>query len=232
MGSDRILVVDDHAEMMSLLQDALGDAGYQVDVAKGGEAAIQRLQARPFDLVLTDLRMEHTDGFDVLAAAHRLNPELPVLIMTAFGAVESAVEAMRRGAAFYFTKPFQLTEVLLLVQRVLEEQRLKVENRHLRRLASQQSSLGELIGESEVMRHLFQLVERVASSPAPALLRGESGTGKDIPVLTQTASVNQLNEFNQAPVLLLSFFYTGLLLNHPANRLPNNLGNAGTLCLR
>jgi two-component system response regulator HydG len=180
MANERILVVDDHPEMVSLLRDALTDAGFQVVTATGGDEAISCLRESPFDVVLTDLRMSQTDGFDVLGAARSVNPELPVLIMTAFGNVDSAVEAMKRGAFHYFTKPFQLDEVLLLVDRALAEERLRVENRHLRRAAQDRSLLGEMVGQSQVMKQLFDLVERVASSPAPALLRGESGTGKEL----------------------------------------------------
>src|SRR5688500_4794631 len=94
----RILVVDDHVEMGRMLQDPLTDEGYEVELATGGAEAIRLVRSRPFDAVLCDLRMEEVDGFDVLAAAKAVEPELPVLLMTAFGNVESAVEAMRRGA--------------------------------------------------------------------------------------------------------------------------------------
>jgi len=176
----RILVVDDHVEMGRMLQEPLQDEGYTVELATGGAEAIALLRSRPFDAVLCDLRMEQVDGFDVLAAARAVEPELPVLLMTAFGNVESAVEAMRRGAWHYFTKPFRLDEVLIYLGRALEERRLREENRALRQAASGRSGLGAMVGRSASMRGLYELVEHVAHSSAPVLLRGESGSGKEL----------------------------------------------------
>jgi two-component system response regulator HydG len=124
--------------------------------------------------------MEQVDGFDVLAAVRQADPALPVLIMTAFGGVENAVEAMRRGATHYFTKPFRLDEVLLYVQRAIAERRLREENRALRQAVGDRSSYAALIGHSAPMRALYELIERVAHSPAPVLVRGESGSGKEL----------------------------------------------------
>ncbi|HLL04395.1 MAG TPA: sigma-54 dependent transcriptional regulator [Myxococcaceae bacterium] len=175
-----ILVVDDHVEMGRMLQEPLQDEGYTVELATGGAEAIALLRSRPFDAVLCDLRMEQVDGFDVLAAARAVEPELPVLLMTAFGNVESAVEAMRRGAWHYFTKPFRLDEVLIYLRRALEERRLREENRALRQAASGRSGLGAMVGRSASMRGLYELVDHVAHSSAPVLLRGESGSGKEL----------------------------------------------------
>jgi two-component system response regulator HydG len=180
MSEARILVVDDHVEMGRMLADPLRDEGFEVELATGGAEAIAALRAGPFDAVICDLRMEQVDGFDVLAAARTVDPELPVLIMTAFGAVESAVEAMKRGAFHYFTKPFRLDEVLLAVRRALEQRRLRAENRALRQVATERSRFASLIGSSPAMRALFELVERVAASSAPVLIRGESGSGKEL----------------------------------------------------
>jgi two-component system response regulator HydG len=179
-SSARILVVDDHVEMGEMLKEPLTDAGYSVDVADSGEEAIAWLRTRLYDVVLCDLRMKEVDGLDVLAAALKLDPGLPVLLMTAFGAVESAVEAMKRGAYHYLTKPFRLDEVLLYVGRALEERRLRAEHRNLKRQAADRSGLGSLIGRSAPMRTLYELVERVAHSEAPVLVRGESGSGKEL----------------------------------------------------
>ncbi|NMO15022.1 sigma-54-dependent Fis family transcriptional regulator [Pyxidicoccus fallax] len=176
----RVLVVDDHIEMGQMLKEPLTDAGYRVDLASGGAEAIAQLRARVYDAVVCDLRMQDVDGFDVLEAARKLDPELPVLMMTAFGGVESAVEAMRRGAWHYFTKPFRLDEVLLFVARALEERRLRAEHRALKQQAADRSSLGAMVGGSALMRGLYALVERVAVSSAPVLVRGESGSGKEL----------------------------------------------------
>jgi two-component system response regulator HydG len=174
------LVVDDHVEMARLLADHLTDAGYTVDVATSGPEALAVVHGRVLDAVVCDLRMERVDGFDVLAAVRKVDPALPVLIMTAFGGVENAVEAMRRGATHYFTKPFRLDEVLLYVQRAIAERRLREENRALRQAVGDRSAYAALVGRSAPMRALYELVERVAYSPAPVLVRGESGSGKEL----------------------------------------------------
>jgi two-component system response regulator HydG len=176
----RVLVVDDHVEMARLLADHLTDAGYTVDVATSGQEALAIVRGRVLDAVVCDLRMEQVDGFDVLAAVRQVDPTLPVLIMTAFGGVENAVEAMRRGATHYFTKPFRLDEVLLYVQRALAERRLREENRALRQAVGDRSTYAALVGRSVPMRSLYELIERVAYSPAPVLVRGESGSGKEL----------------------------------------------------
>ncbi|MFY0582728.1 sigma-54-dependent transcriptional regulator [Cystobacter fuscus] len=176
----RVLVVDDHVEMARLLADALTDAGYTVDVATSGREALAAVRGRVLDAVVCDLRMEQVDGFDVLAAVREADPTLPVLIMTAFGGVENAVEAMRRGAAHYFTKPFRLDEVLLYVQRAIAERRLREENRALRQAVGDRSAFAALVGRSAPLRALYELIERVAHSHAPVLVRGESGSGKEL----------------------------------------------------
>ncbi|HEY0093851.1 MAG TPA: sigma-54 dependent transcriptional regulator [Archangium sp.] len=176
----RVLVVDDHVEMARLLADHLTDVGYTVDVATSGQEALAIVRGRVLDAVVCDLRMEQVDGFDVLAAVREADPLLPVLIMTAFGGVENAVEAMRRGATHYFTKPFRLDEVLLYVQRAIAERRLREENRALRQAVGDRSAFAALVGRSAPLRALYELIERVAHSHAPVLVRGESGSGKEL----------------------------------------------------
>jgi len=175
-----ILVVDDHVEMARLLADQLGDAGYEPTVAGSGADAVALVKRQPFDLVITDLRMESVDGLDVLEAVRAVDPTTPVLIMTAFGAIESAVQAIKRGAYHYVTKPFQLDEVLVYVERALDEQRVRDDHRALRRWAGERSGFGTLIGKSAAMRDLYRMLERVAQSSAPVLVRGESGVGKEL----------------------------------------------------
>ena len=176
----RLLVVDDNPKMLSLLCDELGDAGYAVELAGGGEAAVLRLREQPFDLVLTDLRMERVDGLDVLKAARAVDETLPVIIMTAFGALESAIEAIKAGAYHYVTKPFKIDEVLLYVGRAVADRRLRDENRALRKVAVERASFASMVGRSEAMRRVYDAVERVAPSPATVLVRGESGVGKEL----------------------------------------------------
>jgi len=178
----RILIVDDHAEMGRLLADQLADAGYESEVHGDGASAIARLRTEgsAFDAVLTDLRMEGSDGFDLLGVAQAADPNLPVIMMTAFGAIDSAIEAIRRGAFHYLAKPFRTEELLVYLDRALTERRLRDENRALRRVATERSGFGALLGRSRAMRQLFELLQRVAEASAPVLLRAESGTGKEL----------------------------------------------------
>jgi two-component system response regulator HydG len=176
--SGRILVVDDHLALATVVSEALGDAGWECSVQDTGAKAVAALREGAFDLVITDLRMAEVDGMDVLAAAQEVDPELPVIIMTAFGAIDSAIEAMRRGAAHYVTKPVRMEELRLHVERAIAERRLRRENRAL--LASRREGVEALIGDSPPMRALATLIARVAPSPAPVLIRGESGTGKEL----------------------------------------------------
>jgi two-component system, NtrC family, response regulator HydG len=177
---ERVLVVDDHLEMAKLLADQLGDEGLEVETAGGGEQALARLRAGVFDLVITDLRMEKVDGLDVLEAAKKQQPPPPVLIMTAFGGIDTAIEAIKRGAWHYFTKPFRLDEVMVYVRRALEDGRVRAEHRTLRQREARRSGFASLLGRSEPMQALFDLVERLSQADAPVLIRGESGTGKEL----------------------------------------------------
>jgi len=175
----RVLVVDDHLEMVKLLADQLSAEAYDVTTASSGEEAVRCLAAERFDLVITDLRMKDVDGFDVLDAAKACTPPVPVLVMTAFGAVDTAVAAMKRGAAHYFTKPFALDEVLIYTRRALEASSLAAENRALRQQAAG-AQAPALIGTSAAMHELRRVVERVAQTDATVLVRGESGSGKEL----------------------------------------------------
>jgi two-component system, NtrC family, response regulator HydG len=176
----RILVVDDHVEMSRLLADQLGDAGYRVVRAGGGREALKRARAELPDLVITDLRMGDVDGLDVLAGVHELDPGVPVIVMTAFGAIDTAVEAIKRGAFHYLTKPFELREMLLFVERALSDRDVRSENAVLRRDVGQRVGITALVGASEAMVVLQDVIRRTAPSPAPVLITGESGSGKEL----------------------------------------------------
>ncbi|MBL8622344.1 MAG: sigma-54-dependent Fis family transcriptional regulator [Myxococcales bacterium] len=176
--SGRALVVDDHIEMARVVAEFLTDLGWRCTTVDSGGAAIAALGADAFDVVITDLRMADIDGLDVLAAAHRVDPDLPVLVMTAFGAIDSAIEVMARGARHYLTKPVRLEELRLHVDRALGERRLRLDHAALRRAVD--GGVGALVGRTAPMVALRALIERVAPSGAPVLIRGESGTGKEL----------------------------------------------------
>jgi two-component system, NtrC family, response regulator HydG len=173
-----VLIVDDHLEMAKVVADKLDAEGWKTRVAGSGSEAIAALASLLPDLVVTDLRMADVDGLDVLDAAHEADPDLPVIVMTAFGAIDTAIEAMRRGAWHYITKPVRLEELALHATRALEQRALRRENRQLRH--QNREGLAALVGRSAVMRELYALIERVALSSAAVLLRGESGTGKEL----------------------------------------------------
>jgi two-component system response regulator HydG len=179
----RVLVVDDVVDMAETVALDLDAAGYETIVADSGTAAIALFQKDPADVVVTDLRMKNVDGLDVLDGVRRIDPEVPVLLMTAFGGVESAVEAMRRGAFHYITKPFELNALRALIERACRERVLSRENALLRRTLRANLSSRQLLGGSPAMQQLRALVERVASAASPALISGETGTGKELVAL-------------------------------------------------
>jgi two-component system response regulator HydG len=178
MSTRTVLIADDHIEMARLLADKLGEEGWRCRVVESGRAAIESLAREVPDLVITDLRMAEVDGLDVLDAARATDPELPVMIMTAFGAIDSAIEAMRRGAWHYIVKPVRLEELVLHANRAFDHRVLRRENVQLREHARE--GLASLVGRSTVMRELYSLIERVALASAAVLIRGESGTGKEL----------------------------------------------------
>ncbi|MDQ3336662.1 MAG: sigma-54 dependent transcriptional regulator [Myxococcota bacterium] len=178
MSARTVLIADDHVEMARLLGDKLREEGWRPRVVDSGKAALEALAASVPDLVITDLRMPDIDGMDVLDAVRAIDGELPVIIMTAFGEVETAIEAMKRGAWHYVVKPARLDELALHAHRAVEHRTLRRVNRQLR--VESRSGMSALVGKSTVMRELYALVERVALSSAAVLLRGESGSGKEL----------------------------------------------------
>ena len=178
MPQPLILIVDDDSPHRSMLRTVLRGWGYAVEEAEDGAAAVEQVKARAFDAVLTDVRMARLDGIAALREIREWNPSIPVLIMTAWSSVQNAVDALRLGAYDYLTKPLELDELKLALERALDHTRLARESQEPGRAQSEASSL--LLGRSEAMRELVEMVETVAPTEATVLVSGESGTGKEL----------------------------------------------------
>ncbi len=176
----KILVVDDEQSMREFLEIMLRKEGYGVACARDGKEAINKLEARAYDLVLSDIRMPGADGMEVLNRAKELNPGTIVIMITAYGSTESAVEAMKRGAYDYITKPFQVDEIKLIIRKALERKALEEENILLRRELKSKYQFGNLVGSSPEILKVYDLIQRVKDTRANILISGESGTGKEL----------------------------------------------------
>jgi len=175
-----LLIVDDDSAMREMLVSLFQEQGYASDAAESFDAALARLGDVEYDAVLSDIKMPGRSGIELVGELRRMRPETPIVLMTAFGSIDSAVEAMRAGAFDYVTKPFEPEAVLFALERAFERRELERENRSLRRAIDRTSALGDLIGESPAMRDIFALVRRVANSRSSVLITGESGTGKEV----------------------------------------------------
>ncbi len=176
----RILVVDDEPAQLELAGGFLKKRGFETVLAESGEKALRSFRDQPFDLVLTDQKMADMSGLELVNAVRALNPETAVIVMTAYGTIETAVSAIKAGAADYLTKPLNLDELLYRIEQVRERQRLLTENRELREALQGRHRIEGIIGESGQMLEVVSLVRRVAPSEASVLIRGESGTGKEL----------------------------------------------------
>jgi DNA-binding NtrC family response regulator len=193
----KILVADDEAILRDAIAEALRRAGHAVDAFDSGRPAMERFATESYDLVISDLKMPGMDGMAVLEEAKRLAADVPVVIITAHGTVESAVGAMKKGAYDYIIKPFKLDELELLVDRALEHRALSVENEVLRARVAE--SNGEAVWTAAT-REIHQLLERAAQSDATVLVTGESGTGKEVAART----LHQLSKRRAAPFLAVN----------------------------
>ncbi|MDC4207180.1 MAG: sigma-54 dependent transcriptional regulator (plasmid) [Candidatus Manganitrophus sp.] len=174
----RMLIAEDKEAMRRSLVRLFSEKGHEVIEAGSGAEALERFNEMEIDLVITDLQMGEVGGLEVLREVKKRAPQTPVLMVTAFGTVESAVEAMRQGAFDYLVKPFSLTEIEARVEKALEQRRLLTENRYLRETLDH--AVGRMIGRSERMQQVYRLIEKVAPHPSPVLILGETGTGKEL----------------------------------------------------
>lgn len=175
-----ILLADDDVNLRRVLEFQLTETGYKVSTAQDGAEALEIFADNDFDCVITDLRMPKLSGLELLRKIRAENPEIPVIVITAFGEVETAVTAMKAGAFDYINKPFNRDEILLTLERALNFGETKAENRQLREIVKKEFRLENLVGDSPPMRAVLNVVERVSRSDATVLIAGESGTGKEL----------------------------------------------------
>jgi len=176
----KILVVDDDLGMCGMLSDVLKEEGFSVHTTGESFEASKILKKEEFDVIVTDLKMKGLKGLDLLEVANKVAPLTPVIIITAFGTIESAIKAMKMGAYDYITKPFQMDELVLTVRKAMENRLLKKEVIRLRKEVESRYDFHQLIGKSPSMQKIYNLIERISDSSSNVLITGESGTGKEL----------------------------------------------------
>ncbi len=180
MSRGSVLVIDDEEVIQDILQTILEKEGYGVDVLPDGEAGIDRFRQRSYDAVICDLMLPGMDGLKVLEEMKRLDADCPVLMITAYATVETALQAMRNGAYDYVTKPFKNDELLMILDKCIAQRRVIEENRTLKRALAEKFPFANIVGVHPSMRKIFDLIEQVAPSRSTVLVQGESGTGKEL----------------------------------------------------
>jgi DNA-binding NtrC family response regulator len=175
-----LLIVDDERALREAIAERLTDHDFDVEQVSTGEEALQRLSDFAFDVLITDLRLPGIDGRQVLDAALERYPDIIAIVITGFGTVKDAVDAIKQGAADFITKPFQFDALLHVLSSAVEQRRLRAENAYLRSQLEQRYRIDGLIGQSPVMRSLAQLLETVAATSSTVLITGETGTGKEL----------------------------------------------------
>jgi DNA-binding NtrC family response regulator len=176
----KILIVDDEPDICKALEFLLKREGYSVTSANSGEDAIEKLKAESFDVVITDLKMGKVDGITVLEKAKEINHDMPVIMMTAFASIESAVEAMKKGASDYIVKPFLNEEIKLTIKKVIEQKKIINENIALKQQISQRMACRDFVANSESMLKIVETLEKVIPTKSNIMILGESGTGKGL----------------------------------------------------
>ncbi|MFZ2448316.1 MAG: sigma 54-interacting transcriptional regulator [Syntrophobacteraceae bacterium] len=177
---DTILIVDDEKNYLLVLESLLSEEGYQVITAEDARNGLDLLREHELNVVITDMKMPRMDGMEFMDRVHLQEPDIPVIMMTAFGSVEKAVAAMRKGAFDYILKPFKNEELKLTIRKAIEHHHLVCQNRQFARELQDRYRFGNIIGKSVQMQRIFQLIEKVAPTKATVLVTGESGTGKEL----------------------------------------------------
>jgi DNA-binding NtrC family response regulator len=197
---DTLLIVEDKESMRDMLKQTLEAEGYQVILARDGVEGIKKLSDERIGLVLTDLKLPKKDGFEVLRAVKQETPLLPVIVMTAFGTIETAVKAVKEGAYDFLTKPFDMDHLLLLIKRALDANRLAAENILLKEEFADKIGLPKIIGRSSPMQDITAKIQKVAPTNATALIHGESGTGKEL----FARAIHYLSNRKDAPFIAIN----------------------------
>ena len=180
LRNERILVIEDDPGVGASIEMLLPACGYQLELATRAEDGLAKAAASEFDLLITDLRLPDRDGMSVIRALRRTQPELPMILMTSYSSLETAIEALRNGAVDYIIKPFSNDALLFAVERALNERRMRRENTLLKRSLKKAYTSNQIIGASPGIKRVFELIEKVAASDANVLIQGESGTGKEL----------------------------------------------------
>jgi len=180
MAKARILVVDDDSEMLQMLAEYLESSNYEAFVTETPTKALEMARLEDVDIVLTDLRMDELDGLELTRQLTEELPDIPTVIMTAFGSIETAIEAVKAGASNFITKPFKMSSLKVILDKALSDKDLRDENQRLRRELTERYAFANLVGGSRPMRAVYDLIERVADTISNVLIVGESGTGKEL----------------------------------------------------
>ena len=180
MSIGKILVVDDDRNLLELVKMRLESANYDVTTAVREEDALEAIKNQVFDLSIVDLQLVHQDGISLMEEFHLILPDMPVIILTAYGSIESAVEAMKRGAYSYLTKPFDPQDLLFQIERALENRRLTFEIERLKGLLGERYDFTNIVARSEKMKRVLEMVSQIAKTESTVYIRGESGTGKEL----------------------------------------------------
>ncbi len=179
-ATPHLLLVDDEPALRGLMTERLTERGFEVVEAENGERALELLDLFAFDIVITDLRMPGVDGMSLIGAARERYPGIVAIVITGYGTVTDAVDAMKRGASDFVEKPFQFDRLMLVLQKAMEQRRLTSENAYLRSQLEERYSFGGILGRSRAMQQLFHVLESVAGTNSTILITGETGTGKEV----------------------------------------------------
>jgi len=199
-GGVKILLVEDKDSLRRMLATALKKAGYTVDEASDGNIAVDKLRKQPYSLILSDLRLPTLSGLEILMTQKEIDPNIPVLIMTAYGTIEEAVQAMKQGAFDFVPKPVDISHLFLLIERAMEQRRLTLENMLLKEEVQRNHGIPRIIGESASIQNISREIQRVAPTDATVLLTGESGTGKEV----FSRAIHQLSPRRDKPLVTVN----------------------------